>query len=265
MDTRLTASRRRWFLAAVLCVFAAGSLASCGDDDDNDAETVQLVESTITGVLGSSGENAEFVFPRVTDNLIETLLFSTREECEAAPVECIGEPAAIMGVSDTEIDGDSASALADTDFGRFRVGLIREEGSWKIDSVQAASDEVPDGANLVDLSLVEFGFRLDRDAIKAGEPFAFRVTNDGKQVHEVVVVGIPEGSTLEEAVEIVGEEELPPVAFKVFITPGQELDMAFEDDLPPGNYALVCFFPDTSDPEFTAHIEKGMVAEFTRP
>jgi hypothetical protein len=38
--------------------------------------------------------------------------------------------------------------------------------------------------------------------------------------------------------------------------------MAFEAPLAPGKYALVCFFPDTSDPNFTAHIEKGMLAEF---
>jgi hypothetical protein len=50
---------------------------------------------------------------------------------------------------------------------------------------------------------------------------------------------------------------------KVFIRPGQVVDMAFGGSLEPGQYALVCFLPDTSDPEFTAHIDKGMFAEFT--
>ena len=33
--------------------------------------------------------------------------------------------------------------------------------------------------------------------------------------------------------------------------------------LAPGRYVLVCFFPDVTDPEFTGHIDKGMIAEFT--
>jgi hypothetical protein len=57
---------------------------------------------------------------------------------------------------------------------------------------------------------------------------------------------------------------VPPIALKVFIRPGQEdVDIAFAEPLAPGKYALVCFFPDTDDPEFTAHVEKGMLAEFT--
>jgi hypothetical protein len=53
------------------------------------------------------------------------------------------------------------------------------------------------------------------------------------------------------------------VAFKVFLMPGQEdVDMAFNAPLAPGKYALVCFFPDTADPEFLPHIEKGMIATF---
>jgi hypothetical protein len=39
--------------------------------------------------------------------------------------------------------------------------------------------------------------------------------------------------------------------------------MAFEAPLEPGRYALVCFFPDTDDPEMTPHAEKGMASEFT--
>ena len=76
----------------------------------------------------------------------------------------------------------------------------------------------------------------------------------------------PERAPLEveqQAIEAVGNEEVPPVALKVYIRPNQELDMAFAEPLAPGRYALVCFFPDTDDPEFPAHIEKGMLAEFT--
>lgn len=39
--------------------------------------------------------------------------------------------------------------------------------------------------------------------------------------------------------------------------PGQEVDRALEERLAPGNYALVCFLPDTSDPEFATPSRRG--------
>lgn len=249
------------FLSLAIAAFATG----CGDDDDNEvsAEETQAVEESVRIAFESSGEQADAFFPRVTDSLLSSVFFSTREECETAPVECIGEPSSVESVSGTQIDGDTATSTAVSDFGTFIVGLVRENGVWKVDSLEAASDEVPEDVVLVDLGLSEFNFIFDQEDIPAGGNLAFHVNNFGAQAHEVVVVSIPEGTEPEEAVVAVAEEIEPPVALKVYIQPGQELDMALEEPLAPGRYALVCFFPDTDDPEFTSHIDKGMAAEFT--
>lgn len=237
---------------------------ACGDDDDDgpSAEEIGEVEDIATRAFESSAENADFLFAHVTDNWLETVFFASREECQANAADCIGEPAAVEAISDTRIDGDTATTVVTSDFGRFQLGLVREGGAWKVDSLRAASDEVPGGAKSVELALAEFYFTFDEADIPADGNLAFRVRNGGAQVHEVVVVNIPEGVELMEALESVGTEEVAPVAFKVFIMPGQEVDMAFEEPFEPGKYALVCFFPDTDDPEFLPHIEKGMIATF---
>jgi hypothetical protein len=258
--SRTHATPRLALLAGALALAAV----ACGDDDDDAAASIAEVEAITRTTVESDGSNAEYVFEHVTDNLIQTVFFSNREECTASPVECIGEPASILSMSGTEVDGDNASTqVVLSDLGPFRIDLVREDGTWKIDALLADSDEVPEGAAIVDLSLVDFAFGFERGDIPAGGNFAFRADNDGQQTHEVVVLNIPDGSTLEEAVEAVANEEVPPLVFKVFIRPGQEdVDIAFESPLAPGKYALVCFFPDTSDPTFAAHIEKGMLAEF---
>lgn len=260
-----TVDRFRHAGLAVLTVLLATGLATACDDDGPSEEDLREVEEIAQTVFESDGTNAEYVFAHVTDNIIETVFFSTREECMASPVECIGEPATILGMSDTEIDGDNASTNVIADFlGPFRIDLVREGGTWKVDALLAGSDEVPEGAAIVDVTLAEFSFAFDQGDIPADGNFAFRADNVGAQTHEVVVVAVPEGATLEEALEPVFAEEVPPIALKVFIRPGQDdVDVAFAEPLAPGRYALVCFFPDVDDPEFVPHIEKGMVAEFT--
>jgi hypothetical protein len=234
------------------------------DDDEASAEEIQEVEDTIRAAFESGPAEAELVFASVTDNVLETVFFATREDCQANVEECIGEPTPVESISNTEIDGDDATAMVGSELGSFEVALTREGDAWRVDSLEAASDEVPDGAEVVDLELADFAFVLDTGEIPSDGNFAFRIENTGEQTHEVVLVAIPEGMGVEEAVETVGTEENSPLGFKVFIRPGQEdLAMAFEAALEPGSYALVCFFPDTTDPEGAVHVEKGMLAEFS--
>lgn len=252
-------------LAAVAAVAVATSvlLAGCGDDDGGaSAEEIQAVEDVVTRVYESSADDADFLFEHVTDNLLETVYFASREECQANAAECIGDPSTVEIISGTTIDGDAATTNVVSDFGLSEVGLVRADGVWMVDSLQAGSDEVPEGAASIDLTVAEFAFVFDDAEIPADGNFAFHVSNQGVQAHEVVAISVPEGAELENAIESVATEEEPPVAFKVYIQPGQEVDMALDAPLEPGHYALVCFLPDTSDPEFTAHFEKGMVKEF---
>jgi hypothetical protein len=255
---------RLWWGLALL---AAGALfilgaAACSDSDDEPSpEEIQAVEDIIRQLFAATSADADFVFAHVTDNLLETAFFSTREDCMANPEECIGDPSTVESVSDIAIDGDDATATVVLDFGTFTVGLKREDDVWKGDSLLAMSDVIPEGAAVVDLGLSEFTFALDATAIPADGNFGFHVSNVGEQAHEVVVFNVPADADLQEFLE--SEEGPPPLGFKIFILPDQEVDMAFEAPLEPGRYALVCFFPDTDDPEMTPHFAKGMLTEFT--
>jgi hypothetical protein len=238
------------------------SAMGCNDDGDDEAsaEEIAEVEALINQLLNTGPEEADFFFEHVTDNLIENVLFSTREECTANAAECIGEPSPPTSVSETEIDGDTATSTVELDFGTVEMSLVREDDVWKADSLQATSDELPEDATAVDLSLVEFAFDFSPEDIPDDGNFGFAVSNDGDQPHEVVVMSIPADADPLEAVQAA---EGPPAGFKVFIQPDQEVDMAFEAPLAPGRYAMVCFFPDTSDEAQTPHADKGMVNEFT--
>jgi len=228
----------------------------------DEAAEIAEVEETFTQTFESDATNADYFFAHVTDNLITTVLFApSRAECEANPEECIGEPGTVESIEGTTIEGDTASLTATVDFGVFDVGMVQADDVWMVDSFQAVSDEVAEGTPLVELTLGEFVFGFDDTTIPADGNFAFDVTNGGGQVHEVVVVPVAADVPLEQALEDVQEEDT--VGFKLFIQPGQEVDMAFEQPFAPGRYALVCFFPDTSSPEMTSHAELGMVNEFT--
>lgn len=250
---------RRWLLLA-----AAGALVAmggaCSDDEASDEELAE-VENTVSAVLGATSDSAEEAVTMVTDNLIEKVLFSNREDCEANAAECIGDPIEIESFEDTEIDGDEASTTITAEFGTLEVDLVREDDAWLVDSMSAASDELPDGAEEVDLRLVDFGFEFEEGDIPDDGNFAFNVSNEGDQPHEVLVFPIGGDGELSDVLE---ELDAPPAAVKVFVQPGQEdIAMAFQAPLEAGRYALVCFFPDTEDPEGTPHAVKGMVAEFT--
>jgi hypothetical protein len=260
--------RTRLLIVPVIALMGGLSffLFACGGGDDKpSAEEIQEVEDVARQLFESGGSDADFVFAHVTDNLIENVFFSTREDCQANAVECIGDPSTVESIADTDISGDTATATVTVDFGTFVFGLVREDDVWKGDSLSAASDELPEGAAAVDLSLVEFAFDFSSADIPADGNFGFAVTNDGEQVHEVILQKVPEDLDLEEAI---AAEEPPAgvedVAFKVFITPGQEVNMVLGDaPLEPGRYALICFFPDSTDPEGPPHAFKGMLSEFT--
>jgi hypothetical protein len=122
----------------------------------------------------------------------------------------------------------------------------------------------------VELTLAEFAFSFDRAEITDGN-FAFDITNAGAQTHEAGLIKVAEDIVLDDLIGsfISGEAEDPEgvedIDFELPIVPGQSTTMVFDGPLEAGRYVLLCFFPDTSDPERPPHAAKGMVSEFTVP
>jgi plastocyanin len=90
-----------------------------------------------------------------------------------------------------------------------------------------------------------------------------RVQNDGPQAHEVVLVRFLPGKSLKdlEAWEKGGEKEPFPAKSLGGISPMDKGESGeFTVTLEPGDYALLCFVPDTKDGK--AHLMHGMTKSF---
>ncbi len=105
-------------------------------------------------------------------------------------------------------------------------------------------------------------FAFDMPAVTAG-PHTFKVTNDGQQTHEVFLVKLNEGTTVEQflAAAAPGATTPPPgvpMGGNGAISPGSS--NWFTTSLEAGHYVLLCFVPDPADGQ--PHVMKGMIKEF---
>ena len=132
-----------------------------------------------------------------------------------------------------------------------------------------ATTEVTEGRNNAvvvkpeaDLSLTLKDFKIELpDEIKAGKQ-TWEVANEGPQAHEVMIVKLAEGKTLDDvlAFEQAPHGQPPFVNLTGFqaINPGQSGWLNL--DLDPGNYAAVCHVPDPASG--IAHEHLGMNKAF---
>ena len=264
-------------LAALMTSLLA--FAACSDDDKDggdDAsptaspEEIAAVEQLVGDMAAldpTQQEDVDFFFAHVTDSLLEGTFQTTREECMTDAVSCIGEPSEIASFTNTTVSGDSASTDGEFDFGNYTVALVLEGDVWMLDGFSPISPEIPAGVTPIDLQLNEFAFGFNRSSIENGN-IAFAAENIGEQNHEVIVAKLDEGVVLDDAIQFEGDGDPPGVTtitVAAGITPGSQFNVVFDEPLEPGRYALVCFFPDTDDPEETPHALKGMTAEFEVP
>jgi hypothetical protein len=115
----------------------------------------------------------------------------------------------------------------------------------------------------VTMKLVDYAFQLSRP-LTAGTT-AIRVENAGKEPHEVVVAALLPGKTAKDFVgwELGGEKGPLPTGKWLggvgALVPGGHA--TFSLSLAPGNYVLLCFFPDEKDGK--AHLVHGMSQQIT--
>lgn len=122
-------------------------------------------------------------------------------------------------------------------------------------------------APAADLAVTQREFAFDvPETVKAGTT-RIAVHNAGAQTHEMVLVKLDPGYTLQDvqaAVQGGGPDDGPP-AWAHPLTgwdaqaPGLTGELTL--DLTPGSYALLCFMPDTATGQ--PHALKGMISSFT--
>jgi hypothetical protein len=126
------------------------------------------------------------------------------------------------------------------------------------------------GATEVAVSATEYRFD-GLDAMSATGEYAVTLTNEGQELHELIVVRLADEETpLEELIASDEEPEMTEIAF-TFACPGATADVTAANLDQPGRYVAVCFIPVGTTPETAPedfetlgppHAAQGMAQEF---
>jgi len=113
----------------------------------------------------------------------------------------------------------------------------------------------------IQVTLLEYSFAFSQPPTAGAHTFT--VTNQGKEVHEVVLVQLSPGMTAKEVgAWFEGGEQGPPPGVPIGglagMSPGQVVN--FTATLEPGTYGLLCFVPG---PDGAPHFVHGMTVTFT--
>jgi len=108
-------------------------------------------------------------------------------------------------------------------------------------------------------TLVDYNFKLS-SPIRPGK-HTIRVHNAGKQHHEIEVVQLAPGASLGDFMKWLENPQGPPPGKALGGIAGIEPGMSqyFSADFAPGNYAFICFIPDTKDGK--PHFVHGMTRQ----
>lgn len=111
----------------------------------------------------------------------------------------------------------------------------------------------------VTVTLFDYNFKLS-SSVRAGKR-TIRVHNTGPQPHEVQLVQLPPGVSLDDFMKWLETMEGPPPGKPLGGIAGIESGMSqyFSVDFTPGSYALICFLPDVKDRK--PHFVHGMVQQ----
>lgn len=138
----------------------------------------------------------------------------------------------------------------------FAKGMIRP---FTVGAATAGA-AAPAPAADIDVKLVDYGFELSKP-ITAGT-HTFSVTNSATQPHEVEMVKLAPGKTVEQLLGWLQKPSGPPPASAVGGVAGMIGDTNyFTADITPGQYALICFLPDVKDGK--PHFMHGMTKTIT--
>lgn len=111
------------------------------------------------------------------------------------------------------------------------------------------------------MKLVDYDFKLDKPLSTSTK--TIRVETDAEQMHEIVMVKLMPGKSLDDFMGWIQKMDGPPpgslIGGTVGLTKGQS--NIFHVSLEPGDYAMICFLPDKKDHK--PHFMHGMMRQFT--
>ncbi len=225
------------------------------------------IEATVlqAGSEAAAGDAESFLAHFTDKGIIETFGFPREVVLEQLST---GRPLAPIGdINNITVDGDTATAMFDTDATdrvatESEFSFTRDGDDWLIDGRRYLDERTED---TIDVEAGDFSFTFDPAATFTPNT-TLRVANKGAQLHELGLVKVPEDADI---FELLQAEETPEgVEFYGTLQPlavGEAGIMSFTEPLAPGRYAMVCFFPNTDaalGELDTPHAFLGMVNEF---
>jgi uncharacterized cupredoxin-like copper-binding protein len=138
----------------------------------------------------------------------------------------------------------------------FMKGMVR---ALRVASAEGPAATKPETD--VTTTLLDYAFKLS-SPIRAGTRI-IGVYNGAQQPHEIELVQLAPGATLEDFMKWIEKMEGPPPGKALGGVAGLEPGMSgyFSANFAPGNYALICFVPDVKDGK--PHFIHGMVQQIT--
>ena len=174
------------------------------------------------------------------------------------PATFIGAPAAMPGTTQSVIYNLAAGSYV-------LLNVAGEEpqiATFVVEGEAVDIDFEPE-ADLT-VALVDFAFGLPVE-LPAGEQ-TWLIENLGEQWHELIVIPVPDGTTLEDAMSLLmateeeaeGEGTMPE--FAAVWSPMSAGERAWvQVDLAPGTYLVSCFIEDVNSDEHAIHAALGML------
>ena len=169
----------------------------------------------------------------------------------------------LLGGASNTTDGQ---LIVDLQAGQHALVNFPEDGP---PSAMAFTAGEPSGATLpaadVTVDLVDFNFAIPAE-IAAG-PKVWQIGNKGQQWHEMAIVKLNEGTSIDDVLAMLQSEEPaegpPPFEEVAFWSPNSPGETGYVTwDLPAGEYTVICFLPDLAG-DMSSHAAHGMVANLT--
>jgi hypothetical protein len=145
------------------------------------------------------------------------------------------------------------------------AGCGREKPAPSTDAANTPPDTTASpaaGPQVAAYTATDYAF--DGPAETPAGPTRFTLTNQGKEVHHLVVVRIEEGRSFDSLVAALKKSEMPPRWAHPIGGPNAVSPTTIPSEavlgLTPGNYAIVCLIPS---PDGVPHLAKGMIRPLT--
>jgi len=245
-------------------------------------DPVELLDEELTGVAESlatclSEGDAETVTQLAAERYLGQLFGSSvpfsRDQYEAIASELTPIPVRIVSLEDVTPAGDDrATALVTQIVGNqllraewtFEPAPSDErrarESTWRLAGERQQPVPAPPGAVPIDVEIGDRSFTLDETRV-SGPDVILSGTNDSDEDHEMLVLRLAPGFTTADLLRASGPDLPREVTYigAATVTAGNEGQLVLVD-LNPGEYTIVCLFPD---PEGIPYLAQGMEAAFT--